>query len=59
MNQKLLTEMATDALRQAVRKVIEERTRNREPIAVWLDGRAVLIQPDQIKPSVSILSSPR
>lgn len=51
--------MATDALRQAVRKVIEERTRNREPIAVWLDGRAVLIQPDQIKPSVSILSSPR
>ena len=59
MNQKLLTEMATDALRQAVRKVIEERTRNREPIAIWLDGRAVLIQPDQMKPSVSILSSPR
>lgn len=45
MTTQTLFDLATHALREAVRKVIEERSREGRPIAVWRDGRAIWVDP--------------
>ena len=46
MNKKLsLGDMALAALRDAVARVIEEHRRDGQPLAVWKDGKVVLIPP--------------
>jgi hypothetical protein len=43
-----LAEKAECALRRAVAKVIAEHQRTGEPLAIWRDGRVVLVSPDQL-----------
>lgn len=45
MTTQTLFDLATHALREAVRKVVEERVREGRPIAVWRDGRAMWVDP--------------
>ena len=45
---KSLVEKAEIALRQAVAGVIREHRRLGEPLAIWRDGRVVMVSPDQL-----------
>lgn len=45
---KSLVEKAEIALRQAVAGVIRDHRRLGEPLAIWRDGRVVLVSPDQL-----------
>ncbi|MBM3846066.1 MAG: hypothetical protein FJ405_07265 [Verrucomicrobia bacterium] len=42
-----LTQMAMQALSEAVAKVVEEHRRRGIPLAVWRNGRAVSISPSE------------
>jgi hypothetical protein len=42
-----LGEMALSALKDAVARVIEEHRRDGQPLAVWKDGKVVLIPPPE------------
>jgi hypothetical protein len=44
----LLAYQAERALQEAVAEAIAEHRRNGVPIAVWRDGKVVLVPPDQI-----------
>jgi hypothetical protein len=45
---KSLVEKAEIALRQAVAGVIRDHRRLDEPLAIWRDGRVVMLSPDQL-----------
>ncbi|HNR30981.1 MAG TPA: hypothetical protein PKI11_08825 [Candidatus Hydrogenedentes bacterium] len=45
MKTQTLFDLATDALREAVREVVEEHVREGRPIAIWRDGRAIWVDP--------------
>ncbi len=45
---KSLVEKAEIALRQAVAGVIRDHRRLGEPLAIWRDGRVVMVSPDQL-----------
>ncbi len=42
-NKTSLTRKANAAMRDAVAKVVEEHRRDGRPLAVWQDGKAVLV----------------
>jgi hypothetical protein len=42
-----MSEMALQALREAVAKVVEDHRRRGVPLAVWRDGKAVWIPADE------------
>ena len=42
-----LTEMATQALTEAVAKVVEDHQQSGRPLAVWREGKAVWIAPGE------------
>lgn len=44
----LLAYQAEKALKEAVAEAISEHRRNGVPIAIWRDGKVVLIPPDEI-----------
>jgi hypothetical protein len=43
-----LVETAEHALRRAVAKLIAEHKQTGEPLAIWRDGRVVMVPPDQL-----------
>ncbi len=43
-----LEKLAEEALKVAVAEAIAEHKRNGHPIAVWRDGKVVIVPPDQI-----------
>ena len=43
MNRLSLTQKATQALSEAVAKVVQDHQRQNRPLAVWRDGKAVWI----------------
>jgi uncharacterized protein YacL (UPF0231 family) len=43
-----LVEKAEHALRRAVAKLIAEHQQTGEPLAIWRDGRVVMVSPDQL-----------
>jgi uncharacterized protein YacL (UPF0231 family) len=43
-----LGEMAEEALKKAVARVVEEHRRSGEPLAVWRDGEVVHVPADQL-----------
>ncbi len=43
-----LTEKATQALRNAVAKVVEDHRRSGRPLALWRDGKAVWVYAAEI-----------
>jgi len=45
-----LGDMALAALKDAVARVIEEHRQDGQPLAVWKDGKVVLIPPPRRKP---------
>ena len=45
-----LEERALMALKGAVEKVIEEHMRVGLPINIWGDGKAVAVQPEELRP---------
>lgn len=47
MKEKTLTEKAVAAMDSAVRKVLDDHRRRNRPVAVWQDGKVVLLPPDQ------------
>lgn len=44
-----LGEMAEEALKKAVARVVEEHRRSGEPLAVWRDGEVVHVPADQLQ----------
>ena len=49
-NKKMdLCDMACEALKKAVRGVIEDHKRTGRPLAVWRNGKVVLISPYTLK----------
>ena len=44
-----LQDKAMDALKKAVRKVIERHKKENRPVSVWEGGKAVRISPNKIK----------
>lgn len=44
-----LGDMADEALRKAVARVVEEHRRSGEPLAVWRDGKVVRVPADQLQ----------
>jgi hypothetical protein len=49
MNRKKLHPMAIKAMRDAIRKVVEEHKRDGRKLAVWRNGKVMLISPYKIK----------
>jgi hypothetical protein len=43
-----LGEMAEEALKKAVARVVEEHRKSGEPLAVWRDGKVVRVPADQL-----------
>jgi NCAIR mutase (PurE)-related protein len=44
-----LQDKAFEALKEAVREVVREHKRTGRPLAVWQNGKAVLISPNTVK----------
>jgi hypothetical protein len=44
-----LGDMAEEALRKAVARVVEEHRKSGEPLAVWRDGKVVRVSADQLQ----------
>jgi len=44
-----LGEMAEEALKKAVARVMEEHRKSGEPLAVWRDGKIVHVPADQLQ----------
>ena len=44
-----LTEKATEAMCAAVDKVIEEHRQRGRPLAIWRDGKVVMLPPEEAK----------
>jgi len=49
MKSSMLQDTAFKALKKAVRKVVEEHKRDGRKLAVWRDGKVMLISPYRIK----------
>jgi len=49
MKNRMLQDTAFRALKKAVRKVVEEHKRDGRKLAVWRDGKVMLISPYKIK----------
>ncbi len=47
MKESALTKKAVAAMESAVRKVIEDHRRRDQPLAVWQDGKVVMLPPDR------------
>jgi hypothetical protein len=47
MKKQTLTQKAVAAMESAVRKVIEDHRRRNRPLAVWQDGKVVLLPAEQ------------
>jgi hypothetical protein len=47
-NHKFLAYMAEKALKEAVAEAINEHRRNGVPIAIWRNGKVVLVPPSQM-----------
>jgi hypothetical protein len=45
--ERTLTQMAIAAMNDAVNKVVEDHRQRRMPLAIWQDGKVVLVQPDE------------
>ena len=43
-----LSQKAEMALKEAVRKVVEEHKRTGDPLIVWQDGKVVRLSPDKV-----------
>lgn len=44
-----LQDKAEEALKKAVRQVVQQHKKTGRPLAVWKDGRAVFISPDSVR----------
>jgi len=44
-----LSDIATSALRDAVDKVIEDHRQRGRPLAIWRDGKVVMLPPEDAK----------
>ena len=44
-----LGDMADEALKKAVARVVEEHRKSGEPLAVWRDGKVVRVPADQLQ----------
>lgn len=49
MKNKMLQDTAFKALKKAVRRVVEEHKRDGRKLAVWRNGKVMLISPYKIK----------
>lgn len=49
MKNSMLQDTAFKALKRAVRKVVEEHKRSGRKLAVWRDGKVMLISPYKVK----------
>ncbi len=47
MKESALTKKAIAAMESAVRKVVEDHRRKHRPLAVWQDGKVVMLPPDR------------
>jgi hypothetical protein len=47
MNKKTLQEKAFKAMKEAVKKVVEEHRQSGRPLAVWRDGKVKMISAEQ------------
>jgi len=48
LSNMLLAFRAEEALKKVVAKVIADHRRSGEPIAIWRDGKAVLVHPEEL-----------
>ncbi len=48
MKQQTLTQKAVAAMQTANRKVVAEHKEQNRPLAVWQDGKVLLIRPDAV-----------
>lgn len=46
MKEKTLTEKAVGAMESAIRKVVDDHKRRNRPLAVWQDGKVVMLPPE-------------
>ena len=53
-----MTRKALTALRDAVTHVVEQHRREGRPLAVWQNGKAVLVPPGKLYPDPHIGASP-
>jgi hypothetical protein len=44
----VMTRKALAAMQEAVAKVVEEHRRDGRPLAIWRDGKAVLVRPETL-----------
>lgn len=47
MKESTLTKKAVAAMESAVRKVVDDHKRRNRPLAVWQDGKVVMLSPKQ------------
>lgn len=47
MKEDTLTKKAVAAMESAVRKVVDDHKRRNRPLAVWQDGKVVMLPPDR------------
>ncbi len=52
-----LTRKANAAMQDAVAKVVERHRREGRPLAVWQDGKAVLVPPGELYPDSEVGAS--
>ena len=43
--QKTLTQKAVEAINVAIKGVVEDHRRRKQPLALWKDGKVVLVHP--------------
>lgn len=48
MKEANITEMVMAAMESAVRKVVEDHRRRGRPLAVWRDGKVVMLSPQEV-----------
>jgi hypothetical protein len=46
---KSIIEKAEEALKKAVQKTIADHKRTGDPIAIWRDGKAVFVDPEELE----------
>lgn len=45
---KTLTQKAVEAMNVAIQGVVDDHRRRNQPLAVWKDGKVVLVHPDSV-----------
>lgn len=48
MKDQTLTEKAMAAMEGAIRKVVADHKRRNRPLAVWQDGKVVMLKPETV-----------